>query len=159
MRNMKSIATLALLAVSWLLWSGHFGPLMLVFGTASVLFVYWLLGRLGVLEHPAGYLQIILRLPFYVPWLMWQVLLSNIQVAKLIWRPKLQIDPAVRHIPATQKTDLGLVIYANSVTLTPGTLSVDAQSGTVLVHALEASSFDGEDFQTMDARVTALEGK
>lgn len=158
MRNMKSIATLALLIVSWLLWSGHFEPLMLVFGLTSVLFVYWLLGRLGVLEHPDEYLSIFLRLPFYVPWLMWQVLLSNLQVARLIWRPTLRTTPAVRRVRATQKTDLGLVIYANSVTLTPGTLSVDAQAGTVLVHALEASSFEGEGFQTMDARVSALEG-
>ncbi len=154
---MKKLATLALLVVSWLLWSGHFEPLMLCFGLLSCLFVYYLLHRLEVIDLNPEALPVLIRLPTYLPWLFWQIVLSNIAVAKLLWRRDMRLTPATEHIRATQKTNLGLVIYANSVTLTPGTLSVDAQSGTVLVHALEEESFKGDGFQAMDERVTALE--
>ncbi len=154
---MKKLATLALLMASWLLWSGHFGPLMLSFGLLSCLFVHYLLARLQVSDLPPESLKIFLKLPGYLPWLFWQIVQSNIAVAKILWRKDMRLSPAVEQVRATQNSNLGLVIYANSVTLTPGTLSVDAQNGTVLVHALEAASFEGDAFRDMDERVTALE--
>jgi len=154
---MKKLATLALLIVSWLLWSGHFDPLMLSFGLVSCLFVYYLLHRLQVIELNPDSAKVFFRLPTFIPWLLWQIVLSNIAVAKILWRRDLNISPAVEQVRATQKSTIGLVVYANSVTLTPGTLSVDAHIGSVLVHALEAESFDGDGFQKIDERVTALE--
>lgn len=154
---MKNLLTLALLIASWLLWSGHFDPLMLTFGLLSCAFVYYLLHQLEVIQLNPGSARIFARLPGYLPWLLWQIVLSNVAVAKLVWRRQIRVSPAVEQVRATQQSSLGLVVYANSVTLTPGTLSVDAQQGSVLVHALEAESFDGEGFQDMDQRVTALE--
>lgn len=154
---MKKFATLALLMVSWLLWSGHFDLLLLSFGLLSCLFVHYLLSRLQVNDLPPQSLKIFLKLPLYLPWLFWQVVLSNIAVAKILWRRDMRLSPAVEQVRATQDSNLGLVIYANSVTLTPGTLSVDAQQGSVLVHALETSSFEGDGFKDMDERVAALE--
>ena len=154
---MKKIMTLALLIVSWLLWSGHFDPLMLTFGLLSCAFVYYLLHQLEVIELNPGTAKFLGKLPGYLPWLFWQIVLSNIAVAKILWRRDMKLSPAVQQVRATQQSNLGLVVYANSVTLTPGTLSVDAQTGSVLVHALEAESFEGDGFQDMDGRVTALE--
>lgn len=154
---MKEFMTLALLIVSWLLWSGHFEPLMLSFGLISCGFVYYLLHQLEVIQLNPGTAKLLAKLPGYLPWLFWQILLSNLAVAKVLWRRDMKLSPAVEQVRATQNSNLGLVVYANSVTLTPGTLSVDAQRGSVLVHALEAQSFEGEGFQDMDERVTALE--
>jgi len=154
---MKTLATPALLVVSWLLWSGHFDPLMLVFGFASCAFVYYLLLRLEAVNNDSSTLRLLAKIPLYLPWLFWQVLLSNLAVAKTLWSPNMRLKPAVQQVKATQKSNLGLVVYANSVTLTPGTLSVDAQQGSVLVHALNADDFDGEGFKDMDERVSALE--
>jgi len=154
---MKKLLTLAMLIVSWLLWSGHFDPLMLTFGLLSCAFVYYLLHQLEVIQLNPETASLLIKLPSYVPWLLWQIVLSNISVAKIVWRRDMKLSPAVEQVRATQKTSIGLVVYANSVTLTPGTLSVDAQQGSVLVHALEAESFEGEGFQDMDKRVTALE--
>ncbi len=154
---MKKHATLALLVITWLLWSGHFDPLMLSFGLLSCAFVYYLLIRLEVVNTNPQSFHIFMKMPKYVPWLLWQIVLSNLAVAKILWRRDMNLSPAVENVAATQKSSLGLVVYANSVTLTPGTLSIDAKHGSVLVHALEASSFEEDGFQEMDRRVTALE--
>ena len=154
---MKKASVMALLVASWLLWSGHFDPLMLSFGLVSCVFTYVILGRLEVLDQRAGTGRTLLRSLAYIPWLVWQIILSNISVARILWRRDMQLEPMMESVRSTQQSDLGLVIYANSITLTPGTLGVDAQCGHVLVHALRASSFHGEDFIDMDRRVSALE--
>jgi len=101
---MKEFMTLALLIVSWLLWSGHFEPLMLSFGLISCGFVYYLLHQLEVIQLNPGTAKLLAKLPGYLPWLFWQILLSNLAVAKVLWRRDMKLSPAVEQVRATQNT-------------------------------------------------------
>ena len=154
---MRKFTTLIALTLSWLAWSGHYDALLLTFGATSVLCVFYLLNRIGLADLDPQSARTFVKMIAYVPWLLLEVIKSNIAVAKIIWRPALSINPDVQDVPSTQQTSLGLVAFANSVTLTPGTLSISAAPGTLKVHALDAASFEGDDFAEMDRRVTGLE--
>ncbi len=83
------------------------------------------------------------RTIIYIPWLLWQIFLANIDVAKQVWRPKLALSPNTRRVPHSLKTGYGIATYANSITLTPGTVTIEADEDDFLVHALTQSA--GED--------------
>ena len=94
----------------------------------------------------------------YAPWLIKEIVKSNLEVTKIILAPKLELQRNLIEVGANPKTDLGRVILANSITLTPGTVSVSMKDDRILVHAL---SFEGaeEDLSgDMDRRVRKLEG-
>jgi multicomponent Na+:H+ antiporter subunit E len=93
----------------------------------------------------------------YLPWLVKEIVLSNIHVALMVLRPH-KIHPHLVQVPTSQKTDLGRVIHANSITITPGTISLDLRDGHILVHALTDTTAEGVMSGDMDARVTRLEG-
>ena len=82
---------------------------------------------------------------------------SNIDVAKRILNPRLPIAPRIVRVNGTQKTDLCRVIFANSITLTPGTVSLDLDEEDIVVHALTEEAADDVQSGDMDSRVTALE--
>lgn len=136
-----------------------FKTLMLVFGVVSCLFVALVTSRLQIVDSNERPLIIFIRLVGYVPWLILEVVKSNIEVAKRIWHPGLPITPTIVTVKASQDTALGLVIHANSITLTPGTLSIDVEPGFIEVHALSTDSISGLENGEMDRRVARLEGK
>ena len=135
-----------------------FQPLMLCFGLASCLLTAWLVSRLQVTDRKEPKLAIIARLAGYIPWLIKEIVISNIDVAKRIWQKDMPISPTIATVQASQKTALGLVIHANSITLTPGTLSIDVEDGAIEVHALVADSLEPLHEGDMDRRVAKLEG-
>lgn len=97
-----------------------------------------------------------LRSIAYMIWLCKEIIEANIEVTRLVLDPKLPIRPRMIRIEANQETELGRVILANSITLTPGTVSVDMQGNHIWVHAL---SFEGaeEDLSgDMDRRICEL---
>src|SRR3546814_8150937 len=94
----------------------------------------------------------------YWPWLLLEIVKSNIDVARRILDPALPISPTMIRVKASQKTELGRVIYANSITLTPGTVSVQLADGTIEVHSLTAEGAESLEEGEMDRRVTAMEG-
>ena len=146
------------LAAAWFLWSGHTDALLLSFGAASCIFVWLLASRMQIVDRESAPLHLIPRLFAYVPWLLWQVVKANLHVAKLILSPNLPVRPQLLRVPANQNTDLGRAIFANSITLTPGTVSLDVRGSTVLVHALDDHSAGGVRDGVMDRRVCDLEG-
>lgn len=94
----------------------------------------------------------------YIPWLIWAIIKANIDVAKRILNPRLPIAPRIVRVTGTQKTDLCRVIFANSITLTPGTVSLDLDEEDIVVHALTKEAADDVQSGDMDRRVTtALE--
>jgi multicomponent Na+:H+ antiporter subunit E len=93
----------------------------------------------------------------YWPWLLWEIVKANWDVAKIIANPSLPISPTMMRVRASQKTDLGKAIYANSITLTPGTLSVGLEGDEITIHALTRAGADGVVEGTMDRKVTELE--
>ena len=134
MRN--TLALIVILSGTWLLLSGHTSPLLLSLGLVSVAAIVACAARLELLDEegvPVGLLPGLMR---YGPWLVIQIIRSNLDVAKRIVNPKLPIRPTVIHVDATGHTEVGRVTYANSITLTPGTISLDVSEDTIEVHAL-----------------------
>lgn len=150
---------LALVLVGvWVLLSGIIEPLILGFGLASSLAVAWIKLRADRRDgDPVPFALRIGRLPGYLLWLSWEIVKSNIDVSRRILSPRLPIAPAVRWLPASQRSELTRVIYADSITLTPGTLSIDLEDGAVEVHALTESALDVLERGEMDARVCRLD--
>lgn len=152
-----TFSVVATLSALWLLNSGFYTPLILGLGFVSVLLVTWLVHRMDVVDHESQPTHFTLRIFPYYAWLLWQIVLSNLTLIKCIWVGNKSINPCVAYLPSSQKTDLGRVVYANSITLTPGTVTIDVQGERLLIHALLSESVDQLKDGEMDRRVTRVE--
>ena len=155
----QAVAVLCGLALAWFFWSGHTDALLLSLGAVSCLGVLALSLRLKIIDRETLPLRLAGRGLVYLPWLLWEILKANFHVARVILSPSLPIRPRMFRVQTTQKTDLGNAVYANSITLTPGTVALDVRDRAILVHALDANSADGLKTGEMDRRVTWLEGE
>ena len=142
----------------WIAWSGHTKPLLLTLGVFSCLLSWWIGERMTQVDQARTEYHLGFRPIGYAIWLMWEVVKSNLHVARVILSPQLPIQPQLLRVEANQKTELGRVIHANSITLTPGTITLDIRDGSVLVHALTHHTASGLKEGTMNRKVTALEG-
>ncbi len=145
------------LAVIWLLNSGHYTPIVLGLCVLSISLVVWIAHKMDVVDNEGQPINATLRAPFYCLWLLKEVVLSNIDVVKRIWLSPHSISPTVATLKLTQTEDMGRVIYANSITLTPGTVTIDLQDGEVTVHALTEEALNELAKGEMDRRVSQLE--
>lgn len=144
----------------WLLLSGHFDPLLIGLGVVSCAVVVLATWRMELIDHEGHPIHLTLRgLFFYWPWLGWEIVKANWDVARRVLAPSMPISPTMVRVDASQKTDLGIVIYANSITLTPGTVSVDVGEGKILVHALTREGAEALKEGTMDRKVTRMMGE
>jgi multicomponent Na+:H+ antiporter subunit E len=164
---MKHIISVYLfLLAAWTLWSGlswpwgeHFEPLVAVMGVLSTALVVFIAWRMDVVDHEGAPLQLTtFRTLAYIPWLAWEIVKANIDVARRILDPRLPIGPRMIRVPASQTTEIGRVVYANSITLTPGTVSVGVNDDNIEVHALTRGAAQGVETGDMDRRVARLEG-
>ncbi len=146
------------LVVCWLLLSGYFEILLLSLGAASVAFSVWIALRMDLIDHEGVPMHITWAVLRYLPWLFWEIIKANIDVARRVIHPALPIAPSLFDAPVSQNTDLGQVLYANSITLTPGTVSIDLNPGVIRVHALHDGAAEGVLEGEMDRRVSAVEG-
>ncbi|MCW8826524.1 MAG: Na+/H+ antiporter subunit E [Gammaproteobacteria bacterium] len=127
----------------WLLLSGHFEPLLLGLGLASVMLTIFLTKRMYVIDHESYPLHLSSRLPTFLVYIFREIVSANIDVIKRIMTfSDSSISPRLIEIPLPQKTDLGRAIYANAITLTPGTVSVELTKETIIVHALTKETAD-----------------
>ena len=148
------------LSIFWLLLSGYWtNPLILGLGAASVALSTWLAMRI---ERDYAFqdrgLSILLKQPFYWPWLFIEIIKANIVVLKCIWLPnKYPISPLIRTLQMAPESRIARTVYANSITLTPGTITIKVREADVLVYALtEAGMVDLEGGE-MGRRVHQLE--
>ncbi len=143
----------------WLLMSGHYDSrLLLTLGVATVVGVALLVTRMQLTDREGVPFHLVPGLLFYLPWLVVEVFKSNLAVARVILSPRLPIRPRVVDFHGHQKTDLGRFIYANSITLTPGTITVRLDAEGFRIHALTEEALDGTEEGEMDRRVCRLEG-
>ena len=155
---MRSLGTGAVLAALWLLMSGLYKPLVLGLGAASVLLVVYVLYRMDEVDGDRVHIEIRpLAALAYFGWLLVEIAKSNWAVTKVVLSPSMPIGQHMFSVPYNQRTDLGQVIYANSITLTPGTLTVETDVGFFPVHALSYAPEDMDALADMDARVAAIE--
>lgn len=148
-----------LLSAYWLLLSGYIQPLLLSFGAVSVALVLFVLKRMDDVDQEPQQLGTGLRLIRYLPWLTGQIISSSIQVTKLIWGSPKNVSPSLAKISAKNVHPNSRTLYANSITLTPGTLSVDLVDGELTVHALQKSSLDELEEGEMERKITGIWGE
>ncbi len=141
----------------WLALSGHYTPLLLSFGVGSCVLVVYLSLRMDVVDHEGVPLHMAGRLVAYVPWLLKEIFVANIEVAKVILDPKLPISPRIVVFHGTQGTDVGRALYANSITLTPGTITTGVEGNEFQIHALRAADLHTDEEDAMDVRCTWVE--
>ena len=154
-----SISLGAVLFVVWLLLSGHYEPLVITFGVVSCALVVVISTRMDVADREGQPIHLTWNALVYWPWLIWQIVLANIDVARRVLSPSLPVSPTLIRVRASQKSDLGKVIYANSITLTPGTISMDVTGDEILVHALTREAAQSLEEGEMDRRVTIMAGE
>jgi multicomponent Na+:H+ antiporter subunit E len=148
------------LGVLWLLLSGHFRPLLLVLGFCSVSVVVFLAMRMEVVDHEGHpvHLNIMATINYWL-WLLKAIFLANIDVCRRILSPGLPISPTVVNITSTNDDDLLHVIYANSITLTPGTVSMSVDGNIIKVHALTQEGAAELEAGEMNRRINSLEAR
>ena len=147
----------ALLFGFWLLLSSQHTVWMITLGVVSAALVFWLSSRMKISGTQVHTVGVYLRLPRYSVWLLRRIIVSNITVAWVMLQPKLLISPEFIRVPMTQKKDLGKLVHANSITLTPGTVSTDIGDDYIEVHRLIKQ--DDDEQVEFDRRATWLEGK
>jgi len=153
------VSLVVVLAITWLLFSGMWDqPLLLSLGAASVLFTVWLSRRLGLVDregHPVHRLAATLR---YLPWLVGQVVQANLHVTRCVLSRRCEIRPRIVRYPHGQHTDLGRTTLANSITLTPGTVTIHVRDRELWFYALDDACAQGVLSGEMDRRVRRIEG-
>ncbi|SRR6056297_457297 len=155
MRYLVSLAIL--LALLWLGISGVYKPLLFMLGAASVLFVVWMSRRMdvvGVEHNPVLYSW---RLPIYWAWLVWEIVKANVAVARAALWPARLVKPRVIRVPVRLHSPIAKVTYANSITLTPGTVTLQLEPDWIEAHALLESTASDLEGGEMERRIAWLE--
>lgn len=147
------------LAVLWLLWSGLYLPLMLALGLASVLLVVWLTRRLETIDHESVPTHLGPKVIAYWGWLIKEIVVSSVTVTKIILSREMPISPTMVQTHSKSPGVVGRVLFGNSITLTPGTLTTDMDDeGLITVHALTKDGANDVASGDMNDRVAALPG-
>ncbi len=176
----KSLAWLFVtLFALWLLWSGHYtldlgalfeeehgdaaahpvvNTMLLVLGLATCAGVVLLCHRMGIVDNETVPWHLAPRSLRYIPWLAWQVVLANLEVIRRILRPSPDDLTETVVVEGSQRSDVGRATYANSITLTPGTVTIDVTGSTFTVHALTPASADDLRSGKMDREAARFEG-
>ena len=151
---------LVALAAFWFLLSGQTAPLFVALGVLSVLLSLALAARLKIIGRDASPYHRIVQLIVYFAYLLVEIAKANLAVIKRILGPSHAIDPVMVVLKTSARTDLGRALFANSITLTPGTVTVDVEGDTLKVHALVRENAPAGSFATMDRKsAAAADGK
>ncbi len=155
---LRSLSLFVGLVILWLLLSGHFDkPLLLVFGFASCVLTVWIARRMDVVDHEAVPYELGWSILTYWIWLFREIAKANILVTRAALSDLSEVRPRIIKITSTQKTELGRVILANSITLTPGTVTINVDGRDLTIHALSEAAASTQALAEMDRRVTRLE--
>ena len=154
------IFTFPTLMALWVVLSGRFDAFHLTLGVISCALVSFFSGDLLFphAPHPLQTLRLWWRFPLYVPWLLYQIFLANLHVMRLALHPRMMdlIDPKIIEFDSRLKSDFSRTIFANSITLTPGTITVNVSAlGRYSVHCIDAPSGEALPGE-MEARVARV---
>ncbi len=147
-----------LLFVAWLLWSGMFKPLMVSLGVFSCLLTAYIIGRMGYFDTRMHAFRYDLRLLGFWAWLLPEIVRSSLDVARVVLSRRLELDTEVIEVDVSVLDRFDQAVLGNSITLTPGTLTLEAHNDKLIVHALTAESADSLCEGEMMRRVAALHG-
>ena len=152
----KALLLFVFYFVIWLLLSGHYDPLLLTLGVLSCITCLYVTWKAKFIDEEGLPLHLLIRLPIYTLWLFKEIIKANIDTAKIIIinNP----DPQNFRVKSSQKTEAGKVTYANSITLTPGTVTTLLDGDILEVHALSSDMAEDVKSGVMDKKVSWLEG-
>ena len=156
---MRTLSLAASLFAFWLALSGHYTAMLITIGAVSVgvcLLVAWRVRALDQEGHP---IELLRGAVTYYPWLVKEIVKSAWAVTRIILDPKLPISPSMTVVHASQTTAAGIATYANSITLTPGTVTAGIDGNALTVHALVRDGALDLEAGDMDRRVKAFEGR
>lgn len=155
---MRAGLLFCVLMAGWLMLSGHYNALLVTLGVISCGFATFMAARIGATDGDGLPLHLFVRLPSYLVWLCREIVTANIDTAKIILFGR--VKPEIFTVRASQRSDAAMVTYANSITLTPGTVTIEvggADERQFLVHALNSDFGDDVRSGDMDRRCAALE--
>lgn len=152
----KALLLFVFYFVIWLLLSGHYDPLLLTLGVLSCITCLYVTWKAKFIDEEGLPLHLLIRLPIYTVWLFKEIIKANVDTAKIIILNN--PDPQNFRVKSSQKTEAGKVTYANSITLTPGTVTTELDGDVLEVHALSSDMADDVKSGAMDKKVSWLEG-
>ena len=140
-----------------MIFSGHFSPVLITFGVFSAALVVLCANRLVIIDDESLPISLIIGLIKYFPWLLGQIILSGISVSLRILNPKLPINPSIIRVQVPYNHIVTKVTFANSITLTPGTVSLELTNDYVEVHALSETDSENLANGQMNKKVLEIE--
>ena len=155
---MRYLSLAGFLFAFWLALSGHYTPVLIAAGAASAVLCILAAVRMDIVDAEGHPVHLLGRTLTYYPWLAREIFKSAWGVSKIVLHPRLSISPTLTRLKARQRTSVGMATYANSITLTPGTLTVGVRGNELVVHALTKESALELEAGAMDRRVTQFEG-
>lgn len=157
LRMIQSVIFFCILYLTWCIWSGYSDAFFLVSGALSVAAVMGIARHMGCL--PYAWYQA-WRAPAYVLWLFKEIVLASVDVTRRVWMPRLRISPTTGWVHSSQTSDTGQTIFATSITLTPGTVSILVEKDRIFVHGLTRKGVSElQQDGGMDAKVKAVMGE
>lgn len=156
----RRLVFVAAMIALWFLLSGYFEKATLVaFGAFTIAVTLWFAERAEVVDREGVPTSVFPGIIPYMGWLTLEIGKANVAVAQEVMKREIKLAPKLFRVPARQASDLTRTIYANSVTLTPGTVTVDVREDALLIHALDESFADLEALADMGDRVSKLESE
>lgn len=145
------------LAAAWLIWSGIYKPMLIGLGALSVGLTAWLAVRMDFFEHTEGLPGLLLRLPAYWWWLLKEIVVSSIDVARIVLSPSLPISPTIITLRNESERELPQVILGNSITLSPGSITIDIDENELIVHCITKAGAESLELGELLRRIEQLE--
>ncbi len=155
---MRYLSLAGFLFAFWLALSGHYTPMLVAAGAACAVACVLAAIRMRVVDAEGHPIEMFRGAVTYFPWLIREIAKSAWGVTKIILHPSLPISPPMTVVRAGQKSNAGIAAYANSITLTPGTITVGVTGNDLTVHALVRDGADDLEGGGMDRRVSQFEG-
>ncbi|MCK6452710.1 MAG: Na+/H+ antiporter subunit E [Alphaproteobacteria bacterium] len=155
---MRIVSLAGFLFAFWLVLSGHYTAMLVAAGAVCAILCALAAVRMRIADAEGHPIHLFVGALTYFPWLAWEIAKSAWAVTKVVLDPKLPISPTMTVVKASQRTPLGVNIYANSITLTPGTITVGVSGNDLTVHALVRDGAIDLEGGGMDRRVSQFEG-
>ncbi len=156
--EMRYFSLACFLFAFWLALSGHYTPVLVSVGAVCAVACVFAAIRMRAADEEGHPIELFWGALTYMPWLVVEIFKSGWAVTKIILSPGLPISPTMTVVRASQKTQVGIAAYADSITLTPGTITVGVRGNDLTVHALVREGALDLEAGGMDRRVSQFEG-
>ena len=147
-----------LIFIFWFLLSGMTNLLMIMLGLFSSFLVVWIINKMDLIDHEVSFHNFnIGKLIIYFFWLLREIIVSNLKVCLYIVTPNKKINPEIIKIKSSQNSEFANVLYANSITLTPGTVTINVDKNDFTVHTLDTQFKESLEKNIMDQKILSTE--